>query len=119
MNCEPEAKQEVHAVLHIMSETLAEKYVGLPMSFGKVVDGVFNYVPDRVWSFVSGWGGNFVSCAGREVLIKTNAQAVATYPISCFKLPAPVCQKLRTHVQIIVGEMRWIVTKFIGSHGIY
>jgi hypothetical protein len=47
---------------------------------------------------VNGWSENLLSCAGREVLIKANAQAVPTYPMSCFKLPVDVCKKMRTYI---------------------
>jgi hypothetical protein len=39
-----------------------------------------------------------LSCEGREVLIKANAQSVPTYSMSCFRLPAPVCRKITTYI---------------------
>lgn len=32
------------------------------------------------------------------MLIKANAQAVPTYPMSCFKLPADVCKKMKAYI---------------------
>lgn len=84
-NCGQDAKQEVHDALQIPTEALGEKYLGLPTAVGKVSDGTFDYVADRIRKFVQGWGGNLLSCAGREVLLESNAQAVPTYPMSCFK----------------------------------
>ncbi|GJN40159.1 hypothetical protein PR202_gb29337 [Eleusine coracana subsp. coracana] len=82
-----EMRQEVHEGLQIPTDLLRERYLGLPTSVGKVADGTFTYVATRVRSFVCGWGENELSYAAREVLIKGNAQAVPTYPMSCFKLP--------------------------------
>jgi hypothetical protein len=50
----------------------------------------------RIRNFICGWSENLLSCAGREVLIKANAQAVPTYPMSCFKLPSCICKKVTT-----------------------
>lgn len=97
-NCEDAAKDEVRQALQIPTEALGERYLGLPTAIGKVNDGAFNYVSDRIRNFVNGWGEKTLSCAGREVLLKANAQAVPTYPMSCFKLPANICKKMRTYI---------------------
>lgn len=97
-NCVDVMKHEVHECLQINTEALGEKYLGLPTSVGRSSDGVFGYVADRVRNFVCGWGENTLSCAGREVLLKVNAQAVPTYPMSCFKLPPKVCKKITSYI---------------------
>jgi hypothetical protein len=79
-------------------EALGQKYLGLPTAVGQVADATFDYSADRIRSFIHGWGANNMSCAGQEVLLKANAQAVPTYPMSCFKLPAPVCKKMKTYI---------------------
>jgi hypothetical protein len=84
--------------LEIETEVLGEKYLGLPTSVGWVADGVFEYIPTRIRIFIAGWSENLLSCAGHEVLIKTNAQAVPTYAMICFRLPVPICKKMRTYI---------------------
>jgi hypothetical protein len=97
-NYEQQAKQEVHDMLQIPNEVLGEKYLGLPTAVGKASDGTFDYVADRIRNFIHGWGSQLLSCAGREVLIKANAQAVPTYPMSCFRLPAPTCKQIKKYI---------------------
>ncbi|GJM88244.1 hypothetical protein PR202_ga04284 [Eleusine coracana subsp. coracana] len=88
----------MHEGLQITTEALGERYLGLPIAVGKVADGTFSYIPNRIRSFVCGWGERDLSCTAREELIKANAQAVPTYPMSCFKIPADVCKKMTTYV---------------------
>jgi hypothetical protein len=97
-NCQAEKKEAVHNSLQITVEALGEKYLGLPTSVGKVSDGVFEYVPGRIRQFIIGWSENLLSCVGREVLIKANAQAVPTYPMSYFKLPPKICTKMTSYI---------------------
>jgi hypothetical protein len=97
-NCVDSYKEEVHQALEIPTEALGGKYLGLPMAVCKVADGVFDYVPDRIRNFVNGCGENLLSCVGWKVLIKSNAQVVPTYPMSCFRLPAHVCKKMKTYI---------------------
>ena len=41
-----------------------------------------------------GGSERMVSCAGREILIKSVIQAIPTYTMSCFKLTKRVCSNL-------------------------
>lgn len=59
---------------------------------------MFGYVAERKPGFMYGWSEKDLICAAREVLIKANAQAVPTYPMSCFKVPADVCKRLTTYI---------------------
>jgi hypothetical protein len=102
-NCEQDVKREVHETLQIPTEALGEKYLGLPTTVGNASDGTFDYVADCIRNFVHGWGGQLLSCAGREVLIKANAQAVPTYPMSYFRIPTPSCKKVKN----IISNYWW------------
>jgi hypothetical protein len=97
-NCDDVANEDVHEALLIPNEALCKKYMGLSTTVGNVSDGTFDYVPERIRSFIHGWGGSMLSCAGREVLLKSNAQAVPTYPMSCFRLPSPTCKKMKQYI---------------------
>lgn len=97
-NCDEAVKHDVLEGLQIPTEALGEKYLGLLTAVGKSSDGSFDYVVDRIRGFIHGWGGQLLSCAGREVLIKANAQAVPTYPMRCFRIPTPMCKKIKTCV---------------------
>lgn len=95
-NCTDAMKEEVHETLQIEKKALAEKYLGLPTAVGQSTKEAFEYMPGRLRGLVGGWSGRAASCAGREVLIKSVAQAVPTYPMSCFLIPKSTCKKMKT-----------------------
>lgn len=59
---------------------------------GRSKVSTFREVQERVSKRVMGWKEKHISKAGREVLIKTVAQAIPTYAMSIFKLPRAVCK---------------------------
>ena len=65
-----------------------EKHFGLPSFIGRKKKDSFDNIKQRVWKKLQGWEGKLLSQAGREILIKAVAQALPTYNMSCFKLPA-------------------------------
>jgi hypothetical protein len=85
-------KQEVQEGLQIPTEALGEKYLGIPTIVGRSADGSFDYVAYKIRGFIHGWGRHLLSCAGREVLIKANAQ-----------LLAPTCKKIKNYI----SNYRW------------
>jgi len=74
------------------------KYMGLPAFVGRSKKQVFNFVQDRVWKKLKGWKEKFLSTAGREVLIKSLIQAIATYVMSCFLLPMGLCKHIESMI---------------------
>uniref|UniRef100_A0A2N9HZK5 Reverse transcriptase domain-containing protein n=1 Tax=Fagus sylvatica TaxID=28930 RepID=A0A2N9HZK5_FAGSY len=96
----PEASQ------HIIKEALEvpiirqyEKYLGLPSFVGRNRAASFTQIKERVWQKLKGWKEKLLSQAGREILIKAVAQAIPTYSMSCFKLPAKLCNELEAMVR--------------------
>src|SRR4051812_16692582 len=80
-------RTQIKGLLNIPNETLNEKYLGMPSDIGSSKNGAFKYLKDRLWSKIHGWIEKSLSTAGKEVLVKSVAQAVPVYSMSCFKLP--------------------------------
>uniref|UniRef100_A0A2N9FH09 Reverse transcriptase domain-containing protein n=1 Tax=Fagus sylvatica TaxID=28930 RepID=A0A2N9FH09_FAGSY len=76
-----------------------ERYLGLPSFVGKNRTACFSQLKERVWSKLMGWKEKLLSQAGREVLIKSVAQAIPTYTMSCFRLPNRLCQDLEAMIR--------------------
>jgi len=55
-----------------------------------------------------GWKEKNISKAGREVLIKTLAQAIPTYSISMFKIPNKICDDINLALAKYVKKICWI-----------
>jgi hypothetical protein len=61
---------------------------------GRSKNGVFKYVNDRSKGKVSGWKGQGLSMAEKEILVKFVLQAVGTYPMGCFQFSKGQCGEL-------------------------
>ena len=90
--CRNNVREEIKDILQVHNVSLSEKYLGMPSDVGNSVNGAFKYLKDRVWKKVQGWMEMLLSAAGKEVLIKSVAQAVPTFSMSCFRLPRGLCQ---------------------------
>ena len=56
---------------------------------------------------VSGWKEKILTHVGKEILIKSVAQAVHSYTMSCFLLPKKLCEELTGVIrQFWWGQMR-------------
>ena len=80
-----------------------EKYLGLPSFVGKAKYASFSQIKERVWSKLKGWKEKLISQAGREVLIKSVAQAIPTYAMSCFRLPS----RLIKEIEVLIRRFWW------------
>jgi hypothetical protein len=53
--CPEAVLQQVKSILNVTTESLSEKYLGMPTNVGKSKNGAFKNLKDRVWSKVQGW----------------------------------------------------------------
>ena len=80
-----------------------EKYLGLAPIIGIGKKQAFAEIKLRIQSKLSGWKTKLLSQAGREVLIKSLAQAMLVYAMNCFLLPAGFCDEVNS----MMGQFWW------------
>ncbi|XP_030479385.1 uncharacterized protein LOC115696632 [Cannabis sativa] len=95
-NTNENIKIHITSVLGIPIRNSFEKYLGLPQTFGRTKKEVFNYLKDHVWSHLNKWNSKHFSKGGKEILLKAVVQAIPSYAMSCFKLPASFHSKIES-----------------------
>jgi hypothetical protein len=75
----------------------------MPTDVGSSRSGTFKFLRDRVWSKVKGWLEKILSAGGKEVLIKSVAQAIPVYSMACFRLPRGLCE----HINSLIRQFWW------------
>ena len=71
----------------------------MPSDVGNCKNGAFKFLKDRVWNKVKGWMEKLLSSAGKEVLIKSVAQAIPVYSMACFRLPRGLCDNINAFIR--------------------
>lgn len=87
------------------------KYLGITADFGASKKAVFEGVREALEGRINGWAEQFLSPAGKEVLIKAVAMALPNYAISCFKLPVGLYKEL----ELAIANFWWRGNKDKGS----
>ena len=78
-------------------------YLGLPPIIGRGKKQAFMEVKQKIAKKLQGWKGKLLSQAGREILIKSVAQAIPVYTMSCFRIPDNLC----TEINSMVSKFWW------------
>ena len=92
----PEVKRRVKTILSIEAEGGLGKYLGLPELFGRKKRDIFAAILDRIRQRAHNWSTNFLSGAGKQVLLKAVLAAIPCYAMSCFKLPKSLCKQIQS-----------------------
>jgi hypothetical protein len=93
-NTKEETKNFIISVAGVSATNRYEKYLGLPNLIGRSRVSAFNGIKGRIWDKIQGWKENFLSQAGKEVLLKVVVQAIPTYTMSVFQLPKTLCKDI-------------------------
>ena len=80
--------------LDILTEALSDTYLGLPTMVGVDRSDCFQHLIDRVCQRLKGWKEKVLSMQGKEILLKSVAQAIPSYAMSVFKLPKSICKSI-------------------------
>lgn len=87
-NCDHGMREDMKQSTGTVTEALGEKYLGLPTAVGQCTTEAFKPIPAKIRDLVGGWSEKLLSGTAKEVLVKSIAQAIATYPMNCFLLSA-------------------------------
>jgi hypothetical protein len=93
-HCPDSQQQKVRDVLQVTNLLGDERYLGLPTSEGHMGKGKFKSTKERLVKRLSSWAERCMSRGAKEVLIKFVAQAIPTYVMGAFKLPAKLCDEI-------------------------
>lgn len=102
-NTDPVIKAHVKQSLAIHSENWNEKYLGLPVHVGRSRRKPFSYIKGNICGRVYGLQERLLAKETKKALVKTVAQAIPTYAMSCFDLTKTFC----TEVNTLLGRFWW------------
>ncbi|XP_051218974.1 uncharacterized protein [Lolium perenne] len=87
-------RAEMCQALHIDTEAISDKYLGLPSLVGAERSDCFEHFIERIIQRINGWKEKQLSIGGKEILLKAVAQAIPVYAMSVFLIPMGVCKKM-------------------------
>jgi hypothetical protein len=98
-NTSVDKREEISRLSGLQATQSYDKYLGLPTLVGKSRMKSFQSLKDRVWKTLQNWKNNFLSQAGKEVLLKAVVQAIPTFCMSVFLLPVTLCKEIQGMMQ--------------------
>ena len=108
---------EVCQILNIMTQSLSDKYLGLPFMIGMDRTDCFKHLIERIAKLVNGWKERLLSLGGKESLLKAVAQSIPTYAMSVFKFSKQICKGITDAMSHYLWVMRKTKGECIGLHG--
>jgi hypothetical protein len=75
----------------------------MPLDVGPSRSGAFKYLKYIIWKLIQGWMERLLSLGGKDILIKSVAQAIPVFSMACFLLPRGLC----THINSMIRKFWW------------
>ena len=88
------ARKEICQELHIDTEALSDKYLGLLALVGAERSDCFKPFVERIRERIGVWMAKLLSMGGKELLLKAVAQAILVFAMSVFNIPKGVCKDI-------------------------
>ena len=98
-NLNEECREQIRLILEVEKVDFEPKYLGLPTLDGRQKRERFQPLRERFGKRISAWSEKLLSAAGKEVLIKSIAQAIPTYIMSVFQMTKAFCEDLARGVR--------------------
>ncbi|XP_019175665.1 PREDICTED: uncharacterized protein LOC109170987 [Ipomoea nil] len=89
-NTETVRRNDVVVVSNVEQAGNIWKYLGLPIGIRRNKREVFSIIETKLNQHLGGWRKKILSRAGKEVLLKSVAQALPTYTMSIYFLPGEI-----------------------------
>ncbi|KAL4340650.1 hypothetical protein GQ457_08G025240 [Hibiscus cannabinus] len=92
-------RHRISAILGIAEVFDPGIYSGVPLRVGKNKTNIFGFLNEKVDDRVSGWTKRLLSFGGREIFLKTVAQALPLYIMSCYLLPRTITDRITSSMR--------------------
>ncbi|GAU29262.1 hypothetical protein TSUD_392120 [Trifolium subterraneum] len=99
-NMSQAAKEDLSRILGVKLVLRTGIYLGLPSMVGRSKKAIFSYIKDRIWKRINSWRGRALSKAGKEIMIKSVLQAIPSYVMSMFILPASLIHDIEKMINV-------------------
>jgi hypothetical protein len=111
------ARAEICEALHITTEAISDKYLGLSALVGADRSDCFEHFIERIIQRINGWKEKQLSIGGKEILLKAIAQAIPVYAMSVFLIPKGICKRMMDAISSFWWGMMKTAIRCIGMHG--
>ena len=111
-------KTDLKRSLEITQEGGMGMYLGLPEKICGSKKQVFSFVQERMNDRTNTWSAKLLSKGGKDVQIKSVAQAVPSYVMSCYLLPQGIKKTYLVQCLTSGGVLNSIIEGCIGLLGI-
>lgn len=76
--------------------------MAIPFLHNRINKDTYNYILEKINQKLSVWNNNFLSFAGRLILVKSVLMTIPTYTMQTTTLPKVLCDKIEPVVQNFV-----------------
>ncbi|KAL4296014.1 hypothetical protein GQ457_12G013680 [Hibiscus cannabinus] len=83
-------RRHISNILCISETTDPGIYLGVPLRVDKNKTNTFGFLTERVDDRIKGWSKHLLSFGGREIFLKSVAQSLPQYIMSCYLLPRTI-----------------------------